>query len=89
MSLAEMFLDKRFHETDYLCRGFPGLAPDIAQKPFPLCVSECTSLSGNLDLGLLFKTVSGMSPLCYICHLFILALTKTIMPLKRHFTGKG
>lgn len=75
--------------TDYLCCGFPGLAPDSVQKPFPLCVSLCTFLSGNLELGLLFKTVSGMSPLCYICHLFILALTKTIVPLKRHFTARA
>lgn len=72
-----MALHQHFPEPlpSRLSRGFPGLAPRIAQEACPAQGSECALLAAAAA-GLLRPTVPGMSPPCCRCHLFILALTK-------------
>lgn len=75
-SPTAMALHKNFPEPlpSCLSRGFPELAPHIAQEACPAQASEYTLLAAAAA-GLLRSTVPGMSPCCR-CHLFILALTK-------------
>lgn len=86
VSLAEMVLDKCFHETQTISAvAFQDLPLIVCKNLFPfafLCAPSCQAI-----WNWVFKTVSGMSPLCYICHLFILALTKTIE--KDNFTARA
>lgn len=72
MALHEHFLEPL---PSCLSRGFPGLAPHIAQEASLVRRSEYTLLAAAAP-GLLRKTVPDMSPPCCRCHLFIPALTK-------------